>query len=76
MPKCKMCGELTIERDRILKSYRADKKAWRKEKKWLYYAGAGLLIAIAVLVCVIIIMSVGVEDSIKVIDATKDLIRG
>ena len=26
MPKCKMCDELRLERDRILKAYRRDKK--------------------------------------------------
>lgn len=68
MAKCTMCAELTLERDRILKGYKGDKKSFRKERKWLY-------ITIAVLLVVIIVMSVGVDNAVKIIEAVKGLFK-
>lgn len=73
MAKCDMCSELRLERDRILKFTKADKKLWNKEEKWYKIAIACLIGVIAIMVGAIIIMSIGVDDSIKVLDKINDM---
>lgn len=60
-----MCDELRVERDRILKAYKSDKKDFAKEEKWYK-------IAIASLIGVIVIMSIGIDNSLKIYTAVKD----
>jgi len=75
MAKCAMCTELREERDRILKFTKKDKIAFHKEEKWYKIAIACLIGVIAIMVGAIIIISIGVDDSIKVLE-TIDKLRG
>ena len=62
---CAMCKELREERDRILKFTKKDKIAYHKEEKWYK-------ITIAALIGIVVIMSIGVDNAIKIYNAVKD----
>jgi len=65
MSKCLLCEEKDKRIKALLKGYKGDKKEFREEEKWYK-------IAIASLIGVIVIMSVGVDNAIKLYNAVKD----
>jgi len=68
---CKEKDKLIADKDkqltRILKGYKGDKQAYRMEER-------NYQIAIASLVSVIVIMSIGVDNFLKLWQAIKDFI--